>query len=154
ARRHGGQCDARPAAIARAGRPGGQGEEGEGSEKRMIATLAEAALRSFVLGGVVWFGLYLFRVRNPHVHMTAWVVVLLASLAMPFVMHWPTLTIARPSLPLPVPMPDDLWPADLSMLEAPQPASPIGPGVSAAVPARGVASIDRGLVVAIVYAGV
>ena len=67
----------------------------------MIATLAEAALRSFVLGGVVWFGLHVFRVRNPRVHMTAWVVVLLASLAMPFVMHWPTLTITR--LPLPVP---------------------------------------------------
>jgi len=46
----------------------------------MIATLAEAALRSLVLGGVVWFGLTLFRVRNPHVHMTAWVVVLVASL--------------------------------------------------------------------------
>ena len=61
----------------------------------MIASLAEAALRSLVLGGVVWFGLNLFRVRNPHVHMTAWVVVLLASLAMPFVMHWPTLTISR-----------------------------------------------------------
>jgi len=41
----------------------------------MIATLAEAALRSLVLGGVVWFGLNLFRVRNPHAHMTAWVVV-------------------------------------------------------------------------------
>ena len=43
----------------------------------MIAALAEAALRSFALGGVVWIGLILFRVRNPHVHMTAWVVVLL-----------------------------------------------------------------------------
>ncbi len=89
----------------------------------MIATLAEAALRSFVLGGVVWFGLNLFRVRNPHVHMTAWVVVLLASLAMPFVMHWPTLTITR--MPLPVSVPDDFLPADISMLEAPQPALPI-----------------------------
>ena len=69
----------------------------------MIATLAEAALRSLVLGGVVWFGLNLFRVRNPHVHMTAWVVVLLASLAMPFVMHWPTVTITR--LPSPVSVP-------------------------------------------------
>ncbi|WFU43210.1 hypothetical protein QA640_12610 [Bradyrhizobium sp. CB82] len=41
-------------------------------------------------------------------HVTAWVVVLLASLAMPLVMHWPTLTITR--LPLPVAAPDDLWP--------------------------------------------
>jgi len=81
----------------------------------MIATLAEAALRSFVLGGVVWFGLHVFRVRNPRVHMTAWVVVLLASLAMPFVMHWPTLTITR--LPLPVPASDDFWPAEAPMAE-------------------------------------
>ncbi|WP_426419804.1 hypothetical protein [Bradyrhizobium genosp. A] len=30
----------------------------------MIAALAEAALRSFALGGVVWIGLILFRVRE------------------------------------------------------------------------------------------
>ncbi|OAF04923.1 antirepressor regulating drug resistance protein [Bradyrhizobium centrolobii] len=119
----------------------------------MIATLAEAALRSFVLGGVVWLGLNLFRVRNPHVHMTAWVVVLLASLAMPFVMHWPTLTIAR----LPVAVPDELWSADFSMLETPQPPQsplPVAPGaVPAPLPKAGV-SIDRWLVATIVYAGV
>ncbi len=61
-----------------------------------------------VLGGVVWFGLYLFRVRNPHVHMTAWVIVLLASLAMPFVMHWPTLTITRPPALAPVVLEESL----------------------------------------------
>ncbi|MDA9404623.1 M56 family metallopeptidase [Bradyrhizobium sp. CCBAU 45389] len=118
----------------------------------MIATLAEAALRSFVLGGVVWFGLTLFRVRNPHVHMTAWVVVLMASLAMPFVMHWPTLTIDR--LPASVPVPGELWPADIPMLETPQPALPIAPGVVAAPPARSGVSIDWWLVATIVYAGV
>ncbi|MBR0707069.1 M56 family metallopeptidase [Bradyrhizobium liaoningense] len=118
----------------------------------MIATLAEAALRSFVLGGVVWFGLTLFRVRNPHVHMTAWVVVLVASLAMPFVMHWPTLTIDR--LPASVPVPGELWPADIAMLETPQPALPIAPGVVAAPPARSGVSIDWWLVATIVYAGV
>jgi hypothetical protein len=118
----------------------------------MIATLAEAALRSFVLGGVVWFGLNLFRVRNPHVHMTAWVVVLLASLAMPFVMHWPTLTIDR--LPLSVPVSDELWPADISLLETPQPALPIPPGAAAAPLAKSVVSINWWLVATIVYAGV
>lgn len=118
----------------------------------MIATLAEAALRSFVLGGVVWLGLNLFRVRNAHVHMTAWVVVLLASLAMPFVMHWPTLTITR--LPLPVSMPDDVLPADISMLEAPQPALPIAPGGAVAPPAQSGLSINWWLVATIVYAGV
>ncbi|WP_342739325.1 M56 family metallopeptidase [Bradyrhizobium sp. B117] len=118
----------------------------------MIATLAEAALRSLVLGGVVWFGLYLFRVRNPHVHMTAWIVVLLASLAMPFVMHWPTLTITR--LPLPMPMPDDVVPADISMLETPQPALAMPAGAAVAAPARSGFSINWWLVATIVYAGV
>ncbi len=118
----------------------------------MIATLAEAALRSFVLGGVVWFGLNLFRVRNPHVHMTAWVVVLFASLAMPFVMHWPTLTITR--LPLPVSMPDELWSADISMLETPQPTLPIASGAAVTPPARSGVSIDWWLVATIVYVGI
>lgn len=118
----------------------------------MIATLAEAALRSFVLGGVVWFGLNLFRVRNPHVQMTAWVVVLLASLAMPFVMHWPTLTITR--MPLPVSVPDDFLPADISMLEAPQPALPIPLGAAVVAPAKAAVSINWWLVATIVYAGV
>lgn len=118
----------------------------------MIATLAEAALRSFVLGGVVWFGLTLFRVRNPHVHMTAWVVVLMASLAMPFVMHWPTLTIDR--LPLSVPVPDELWQADISSLETPQPALPIAPGALVAPPVKSAVSINWWLLATIVYAGV
>uniref|UniRef100_UPI0005771193 M56 family metallopeptidase n=1 Tax=Bradyrhizobium genomosp. III TaxID=2683271 RepID=UPI0005771193 len=117
----------------------------------MIATLAEAALRSLVLGGVVWFGLNLFRVRNPHVHMTAWVVVLLASLAMPFVMHWPTLTITR--LPLPVAVPDDFLPADISMLETPQPALPVAPGIAIAPQARSGLSINWWLIATIIYAG-
>lgn len=118
----------------------------------MIATLAEAALRSLVLGGVVWFGLNLFRVRNPRVHMTAWVVVLLASLAMPFVMHWPTLTISR--LPLPVSVPDDVFPADVSMLETPQPALSVAPGAAVAPPARSGLSIDWWLIATIGYTGV
>ncbi|MEY9189939.1 M56 family metallopeptidase [Bradyrhizobium ottawaense] len=118
----------------------------------MIATLAEAALRSLVLGGVVWFGLNLFRVRNPHVHMTAWVVVLLASLAMPFVMHWPTLTITR--LPLPVVVPDDFLPADISMLETPQPALPVAPGIAIAPQARSGLSINWWLIATIIYAGI
>jgi len=46
----------------------------------MLAILAESALRSLLLGGVVWIGLNLFRVRNPHMHMTSWAMVLLASL--------------------------------------------------------------------------
>ena len=118
----------------------------------MIATLAEAALRSFVLGGVVWIGLTLFRVRNPHVHMTAWVVVLVASLAMPFVMHWPTLTIDR--LPMSVPVTDEAWQADISSLETPQPALPIPPGAAVAPPVKSVVSINWWLLATVVYASV
>ncbi|MGY8706848.1 M56 family metallopeptidase [Bradyrhizobium sp. 18BD] len=118
----------------------------------MIATLAEAALRSFVLGGVVWFGLTLFRVRNPHVHMTAWVVVLVASLAMPFVMRWPTLTIDR--LPLSVPVTDEARQADISSLETPQPALPIPPGAAVAPPVKSVVSVNWWLLATVVYASV
>lgn len=118
----------------------------------MIAALAEAALRSFALGGVVWIGLNLFRVRNPHVHMTAWTVVLLASLAMPFVMHWPTLTVDR--LPLSVPVLDESWPADFSMLEHPQPSLPIASGAAIAPVMKRGLSIDWWMVATALYAGV
>jgi bla regulator protein blaR1 len=37
----------------------------------MLAILVESALRSFSVGSVVWAGLSLLRVRNPHVHMTS-----------------------------------------------------------------------------------
>ncbi|MBR0833538.1 antirepressor regulating drug resistance protein [Bradyrhizobium manausense] len=116
----------------------------------MIAALAEAALRSFALGGVVWIGLTLLRVRNPHVHMTAWIVVLLASLAMPFVMHWPTLTIDR--LPLSVPAADDVWPADVPMLDRPQPSLPIASGAAIAPIVKQGVSIDWWMVATTVYA--
>jgi hypothetical protein len=80
----------------------------------MLALLLESALRLLALGGVVWLGLKLFRVRNPHAQMTAWTVVLLASLSMPVLMRFVTVTIpagppppqlarivsAAPSLPL------------------------------------------------------
>ena len=113
----------------------------------MIAALAEAALRSFALGGVVWIGLILFRVRNPHFHMTAWVVVLLASLAMPFVMHWPTLTIDR--MPLSIPLPDEAWPVDFAMPERPL---PIAPGAAIAPMAKHGVSIDWWMVATTIYA--
>ena len=81
----------------------------------MLAILAESALRSFLLGGVVWLGLNLLRVRNPNVHMTAWVMVLLASLSMPLLMHWTTVTITVHASP--VPAPEHLWPAETAMPE-------------------------------------
>src|ERR1700761_5528832 len=74
----------------------------------MLSILAEAALRSLLLGSAAWAGLRLFRIRNPHVHMTCWVMVLVASLSMPLLMHWTTVTITRDALPLAPP--ESLWP--------------------------------------------
>ena len=74
----------------------------------MLAILAESALRSLLLGGIVWIGLNLLRVRNPHVHMTSWAMVLLASLSMPLLMHWTRVTITVDALP--VPIAEHLWP--------------------------------------------
>src|SRR5258705_3498611 len=67
----------------------------------MVELLVESALRSLAVGGIVWLGLTLLRVRNPHAHMTAWTVVLIASLAMPLLVHRLTFTIpvAPPSSP-------------------------------------------------------
>jgi beta-lactamase regulating signal transducer with metallopeptidase domain len=82
----------------------------------MLTILAEAALRAFVLGAAVWLGLYLFRVRNPNAHMTAWTLVLLASLAMPLLMHWTTVTVtvqAPPALPAESFAADDGMPPDV-----------------------------------------
>src|SRR5262249_13804756 len=68
----------------------------------MLVVLVESALRSLALGGIVWLGLTLLRVRNPHAQMTAWIVVLAASLAMPLLMDRVTLTIPADPPPSPV----------------------------------------------------
>src|SRR5450756_647733 len=81
----------------------------------LIAALAESALRSLLLGGVVWIGLNLLRVRNPHLHMTSWVMVLVASLSMPLLMHWTVVSITLDALP--VPTPEKLWPASYPLPE-------------------------------------
>ena len=69
----------------------------------MLALVVEAAVRSFVLGSAVWLGLRLLRAGNPRVHMTAWTVVLVASLAMPLGMHQITLTLPSPAPAPPLP---------------------------------------------------
>jgi beta-lactamase regulating signal transducer with metallopeptidase domain len=66
----------------------------------MADLLLESALRSLALGVAVWLGLALLRVRNPRAHMTAWTVVLVASLAMPVLMHRVTVTIPAAAPPL------------------------------------------------------
>jgi beta-lactamase regulating signal transducer with metallopeptidase domain len=52
----------------------------------MMPLILEAALRSLLLGLAVWIALALVRPRNPHLHKTVWLTVLVASLAMPFVL--------------------------------------------------------------------
>ncbi|MEH2559245.1 beta-lactamase regulating signal transducer with metallopeptidase domain [Bradyrhizobium algeriense] len=101
----------------------------------MLAILAESALRSLLLGGVVWAGLNLFRVRNPHMHMTSWAMVLLASLSMPLLMHWTTVTVTVDALP--VPTAEHFWPAGPSDSPSPEPL----PDMLAAE--RGVAAAPR-----------
>src|SRR5262245_11407878 len=66
----------------------------------MLDLLLESALRSLALGVAVWLGLALLRVRNPRAHLTAWTVVLVASLAMPVLMHRLTVTIPATAPPL------------------------------------------------------
>jgi len=66
----------------------------------MLDLLLESALRSLALGVAVWLGLALLRVRNPRTQMTAWTVVLVASLAMPALMHRLTVTIPAAAPPL------------------------------------------------------
>jgi hypothetical protein len=66
----------------------------------MLDLLLESSLRSLALGVAVWLALALLRVRNPRAHMTAWTVVLFASLAMPVLMHRLTVTIPAAVPPL------------------------------------------------------
>src|SRR4051812_22605257 len=101
----------------------------------MLAILAESALRSLILGSVVWVGLNLLRVRNPHVQMTCWVIVLIASLAMPLLMHWTTVTITVDALPVAAPKHlasarpslDSMLPELPPSAAAPQPGLPAEP---------------------------
>jgi beta-lactamase regulating signal transducer with metallopeptidase domain len=79
----------------------------------MLAVLAESALRSLLLGGIVWVGLKILRVRNPHLQMTCWIMVLVVSLAMPLLMHWTTVTVTLE--PLPAPASHPVWAAELGM---------------------------------------
>jgi bla regulator protein blaR1 len=68
-------------------------------EQVILELLAESALRSIMLGGAAWLGLTLMRVRNPHIHMTAWTVVLIVSMAMPLLTPWMKVTIPADQAP-------------------------------------------------------
>jgi beta-lactamase regulating signal transducer with metallopeptidase domain len=84
----------------------------------MLLLLLESSLRSVALGIAVWLALQILRMRNPHLQMTAWIVVLMASLAMPLLTQLPAprLTLAIPqAVPmLPLAVPDRATPATAS----------------------------------------
>lgn len=124
----------------------------------MLAILAESALRSLLLGGIVWIGLNLVRVRNPHVHMTSWLIVLVASLSMPFLMQWATVTVTVDALPV---SSGKLWPASHSVTDpfaSPFAAEPLGvpipleSGMSVAPRAAGTIAINWVVVATAIYA--
>ena len=54
----------------------------------MMNVVVEAALRSLLMGAMVWAGLRLLRIGQVMVQKMAFGLVLIAALAMPFLMHW------------------------------------------------------------------
>jgi hypothetical protein len=120
----------------------------------MLAILAESALRSLLLGGIVWVGLNLLRVRNPHVQMTSWAMVLLASLSMPLLMHWTTITVTVDALPMPAA--EHLWPAKnpWTNLSPEQPGAllPLEPGMPAAAAGENAATVNWLALATAIYA--
>ncbi len=124
----------------------------------ILAILAESALRCLILGSVVWIGLNLLRVRNPHVHMTSWVMVLVASLAMPLLMHWTTVSVTLDALPVAMPgtlssannpVTDALTGPLLEPLRSPQPSDP---GMPTATRAASYAAVNWLAVATAIYA--
>jgi hypothetical protein len=115
----------------------------------MLTILAESALRSLVLGSAVWVGLNLLRVRNPHVQMTSWVMVLVASLSMPLLMHWTNVTVTLDALP--VPTPQASWSAAGPLSEPLHASLPPDPGGPVAAAGRGHAAVDWLAVATTIY---
>jgi beta-lactamase regulating signal transducer with metallopeptidase domain len=114
----------------------------------ILPVLAEAALRSVLLGCVVWASLNLFRVRNPHLQMISWILVLVASLAMPLLMRWTMVTITVDSLSMVIP--DNPWPTESAW---PEPV-PSVTGAPAAVRSQPHVAISWLDLATAVYAGV
>jgi beta-lactamase regulating signal transducer with metallopeptidase domain len=101
-----------------------------------------------VLGSVVWIGLVVFRVRNPHVQMTSWIMVLLASLSMPLLMHWITVTLSV----APVAAPAHVLPIDALPPHAIPAAAPPDLGLPAPAPATASKALDMWSVALSIYA--
>lgn len=77
----------------------------------MIAALVDYALRSTALILLVWLALRVLRIRNPYLERSAWLAVLLASLALPLLVELPSL--------FPAPAPKAPWPMQLASMVYP-----------------------------------
>jgi beta-lactamase regulating signal transducer with metallopeptidase domain len=95
----------------------------------MLPVILEAAARSTLLLLVVLLALKALRVRNPHIQMAAWQMVLVASLLMPYLIGWAPFAVVPGGLPIP-----ELAPADLTIrvaVSAPQASSEAAPAAIA-----------------------
>ncbi|HYJ40634.1 MAG TPA: M56 family metallopeptidase [Steroidobacteraceae bacterium] len=64
--------------------------------------LLSSALRLLLLGAAVWLALRVIPVRNPHVEVLAWRMILIAGLALPALLYWRLAPSFATSLELPV----------------------------------------------------
>jgi hypothetical protein len=94
----------------------------------MLPVVLDAAVRSAVLLVVVLLVLQALRVRNPHILMAAWQMVLAASLSMPLLVALARLAVPPHGLPLP-----EMLPTDLAAVVAPVLVAPAPPEASADV---------------------
>jgi beta-lactamase regulating signal transducer with metallopeptidase domain len=110
----------------------------------MLPLVVEAAVRSMALLVLVLLALRLMRVRNPHILMAAWQMVLAASLLMPFLAGWARFAVTPAGLPLP-----EILATDLAVLVAPSSTA-----TDASPPAASAAAIDWLAVSTAVYLAV
>ena len=99
----------------------------------MTATMIEAALRALLFALVVGAGLRLFRVSNVPARKAAWTLVLVASLAMPFLMGAPAIANWKAQWGWAVPIPMGRVATDTSAKPVRAPRAYAAPLVVAAV---------------------
>jgi hypothetical protein len=92
----------------------------------MLSVVLDAAVRSALLLVVVLLALKALRVRNPHVLMAAWQMVLVASLSMPLLVALARLAVPPPGL-APVLALAEILPTDLAFRVAPALVAPAAP---------------------------
>jgi beta-lactamase regulating signal transducer with metallopeptidase domain len=94
----------------------------------MLPVVVDAAVRSALLLVVVLLALKALRVRNPHILMAAWQMVLAASLSMPLLVVLARLTLPPHGLPV-----AEMLPPDLAALVGPARVAPALPEATADV---------------------